>query len=158
MVENLPTKITLIVAPIVYIVEYLVGGWYVGLTWLLIFMALDVLTGFYRAIMRGNLRSKTAWQGISRKSFTLVVVIIAAGLDKMFLSDASILRNAVVALLISVEGLSLTENLSQIGVYVPKFIKDRLQIIKEEAESAGTQVTVKDSPESVEVTVEKKAQ
>ena len=88
---------------------YLFGGVkYLDL--LLVLSILDVITGVIKAWKFKKLRSRSAWFGYVRKMLSFLVVIVAN------------------------EGLSITENLAQIGVKIPAAITDRLHVIEEENE------------------------
>ncbi|KAF6547802.1 MULTISPECIES: phage holin family protein [Bacillus] len=111
---------------------YLFGGVkYLDL--LLVFSIIDVLTGVIKAWKFKNLRSRSAWFGYVRKMLSFLVIIVANIVDKI-LNLNGVLTFGTVLFYIANEGLSITENLAQIGVKIPGFITDRLHVIENESE------------------------
>ncbi|MDM5217027.1 holin family protein [Bacillus sp. PW192] len=107
---------------------YLFGGVkYLDL--LLVFSIIDVLTGVIKAWKFKNLRSRSAWFGYVRKMLSFLVIIVANIVDKI-LNLNGVLTFGTVLFYIANEGLSITENLAQIGVKIPGFITDRLHVIE----------------------------
>ncbi|ODB74126.1 phage holin family protein [Bacillus velezensis] len=111
---------------------YLFGGVkYLDL--LLVFSIIDVLTGVIKAWKFKSLRSRSAWFGYVRKMLNFLVIIVANIVDTI-LNLNGVLTFGTVLFYIANEGLSITENLAQIGVKIPKFITDRLHVIENESE------------------------
>ncbi len=100
---------------------------------LLVFSIIDVLTGVIKAWKFKNLRSRSAWFGYVRKMLSFLVIIVANIVDKI-LNLNGVLTFGTVLFYIANEGLSITENLAQIGVKIPGFITDRLHVIESESE------------------------
>lgn len=93
----------------------------------------DILTGVVKAAKEGNLRSKNAWFGYVRKFFSFAVVILANIIDQIANLGGALVFSTVL-FYIANEGLSILENLAQMGVKIPSFIKDRLQVIEKDTE------------------------
>lgn len=111
---------------------YLFGGVkYLDL--LLVFSIIDILTGVIKAWKFKNLRSRNAWFGYVRKMLNFLVIIVANFVDQI-LNLNGVLTFGTVLFYIANEGLSITENLAQIGVRIPGFITDRLHVIENESE------------------------
>jgi toxin secretion/phage lysis holin len=100
---------------------------------LLILIIIDILTGIVKAWKMGKLRSHSAWFGYVRKMLTFLVIIVANIMDQV-LGLSGVLTFGTVLFYISQEVLSITENLAQVGVKVPKAITDRLQVIEEKSQ------------------------
>ncbi|MEC1338046.1 holin family protein [Bacillus velezensis] len=100
---------------------------------LLVFSIIDVLTGVIKAWKFKNLRSRSAWFGYVRKMLSFLVIIVANIVDKI-LNLNGVLTFGTVLFYIANEGLSITENLAQIGVKIPGFITDRLHVIESESD------------------------
>jgi toxin secretion/phage lysis holin len=94
-------------------------------------MLLDILTGITKAWKNKKLRSRSAWFGYVRKILVFVVVILANIIDKI-LGLNGVLTFGTVLFYVANEGLSIVENLAQIGVKVPKAISERLHVIENE--------------------------
>lgn len=118
----------------------LLGGWDAGLSSLLIFMAVDYLTGLVLAgvfhksqkSQQGALESRAAWKGLLRKAVILGVVLIACRLDLIL--GATIIRDATVIACCGNELLSITENIGLMGVPLPKPIIRAIDVLQEKNE------------------------
>ncbi|WP_456273643.1 phage holin family protein [Bacillus sp. AK031] len=93
----------------------------------------DIITGIVKAWKFGKLRSRSAWFGYVRKMLTFLVIIVANMMDQV-LGLSGVLTFGTVLFYISQEVLSITENLAQVGVNVPKAITDRLQVIEDKSQ------------------------
>ncbi|AKD30276.1 MULTISPECIES: phage holin family protein [Bacillus] len=96
---------------------------------LLILSILDVVTGIIKAWKLKKLRSRNAWFGYVRKMLSFLVVIVANVIDTITNLNG-VLTFGTVLFYIANEGLSITENLAQIGVKIPAVITDRLHVIE----------------------------
>jgi len=100
---------------------------------LLVLIIIDIITGIVKAWKFKKLRSRSAWFGYVRKMLTFLVIIVANIMDQI-LGLSGVLTFGTVLFYVSQEVLSITENLAQVGVKVPKAITDRLQVIEEKSE------------------------
>lgn len=113
----------------------LFGGWDTALQTLVIFMAIDYITGLIVAGVfkksnkteTGALDSKAGWKGLCKKGMTLLIVLIAARLDIMM--DSTFIRDAVVIGYIANEGISIIENAGLMGVPIPPAIKKGIETL-----------------------------
>lgn len=103
---------------------------------LLLLMLLDIITGVAKAIKNENLWSRKSLFGYARKVLVLVVIILANVIDQILGLQGAV-AYATVLFYIANEGLSILENLAQVGVLVPTSIAEKLQSI----ESSGKRVT-----------------
>ena len=95
----------------------------------LIFMGIDIITGWAKALKNGNLWSTKSVYGAGRKVLALFVVIIANIIDNILnLNGALIL--VIMFYYIATEGLSILENLAEMNVPFPKQIKEKLEVLK----------------------------
>lgn len=108
----------------------LFGGWDTLLTVLLSMMAVDYVSGLLVGCLGrsakteyGGLSSKVGAQGLLKKGLMLLVVLIAAMLDRAMGSGTAMCRDAACWFYIANEGLSLLENLSLAGVPFPERIR-----------------------------------
>lgn len=112
---------------------YLIGGWQLLLTILVIFMCLDIATGLIKALIQKKLNSKIGYRGFLKKATIMLVIILANWLDILTTSEVPIFKTLAIYFYIGMEGLSVLENLSHIGIPIPKSITKYLnQIAKEE--------------------------
>ena len=116
------------------------GGWSSGLTTLLIFMAIDyisglVVAGVFHASPKsetGALESRAGWKGLVRKGMTLVIVLIGCRLDMLL--GLNYIRDALVIAFILNEVISITENAGLMGVPMVKPLKDAIELLKDRSE------------------------
>ncbi|TCO70633.1 phage holin family protein [Marinisporobacter balticus] len=109
----------------------LIGGWDYVINILAIFIILDYMSGVMRSIKLKQLDSQVGFIGILKKGAIFVVVILANQLDYIFVKDTPILRTMVCYFYIANEGISITENLTILGVPMPRFITTSLNKLKE---------------------------
>jgi toxin secretion/phage lysis holin len=106
---------------------YLFGG-VKFLHLLVLLMALDIITGVFKAIKNENLWSRKSLFGYARKILVLAVIIVANVVDQVLDLDGMV-AYATVLFYIANEGLSIMENLAQIGVIVPSNLAEKLKSI-----------------------------
>ena len=124
-----------------------VGGWlgyFLGgndglLIALVLFAAVDYLTGVMCAISDKALSSNVGFKGICRKVLIFLLVGIANILDVHVIGTGSVLRTAVIFFYISNEGVSLLENAAHLGLPVPEKIKAVLEQLHDRAEKTETE-------------------
>jgi len=121
------TKIQIAAAGIGGWLGYFLGGKDGMLITLIVFMALDYITGLMCAIMDKKLSSAVGFKGICKKALILMLVGVANILDIYVVGQGSALRGAVIAFYLSNEGLSLLENAAYIGLPIPEKLRDILE-------------------------------
>lgn len=111
-------------------------GWFLGgldgfLYALLVFVAIDYVTGVLCAIVDKKLSSEIGAKGIFKKVLIFVLVGVAHILDTQILSSSSgnngALRTAVIFFYLNNEGISILENSSHIGLPIPGKLKEILK-------------------------------
>lgn len=123
-----------------------IGGWlgfFLGgldgmLIALIIFMALDYVTGIMRAVLDKSLSSRIGFKGIFKKALILIMVGIANIVDVHVVGTGSALRGAVICFYLSNEGLSLLENAAYIGLPVPEKLKNVLEQLHSRSEKESS--------------------
>lgn len=121
------------------------GGWDAALQVLIGLMAADYVTGLIVAGVfkrsgkseTGALESRAGFKGLVRKCTILMLVWVAAMLDR--LTGAAYIRTAVCLFFIGNEGLSILENTALMGVPYPAFIKNALEAMRDKGDGAKTQ-------------------
>ena len=109
------------------------GGWDAALISLLLFMAVDYLSGLIVAGVfhssdkseTGTLNSAVCWQGLLKKGMTLIIVLVAARLDIVL--GTAFVRDAVVIAYIVNETISIIENAGLMGLPVPDIIMQAIE-------------------------------
>ena len=119
-------KIQMAVAAIGGWLGYFLGGMDGLMIALIIFMALDYITGLMCAVIDKKLSSAVGFRGICKKVLILMLVGVANVVDVHVVGTGSALRGAVIAFYLSNEGLSLLENAAHIGLPIPDKMKDVL--------------------------------
>ncbi|RLJ90109.1 phage holin family protein [Planococcus citreus] len=110
------------------------------LDFLMVLMAFDILTGIFKAIKNGNLWSRKSLFGYARKILIFGVIIVANIIDQILGLNGAI-TYATVIFYIANEVLSITENLAEIGVLVPKELAEKLKVMQPgENASLGSQL------------------
>lgn len=116
------------------------------LVWILIaVMTIDFITGLICGAMgkskkteNGFIASTTAFIGLMKKALILLVVLLAALLDRAVSAGAGITFDAVMGAtclwFIASEGFSILENVATMGIPVPKILLRLLEIMKEKAD------------------------
>ena len=105
---------------------YFLGGLDGLMIALIIFMALDYITGIMCAVIDKRLSSAVGFKGICKKVLILMLVGVANVMDVHVVGTGSALRGAVIAFYLSNEGLSLLENAAHIGLPIPDRMKNVL--------------------------------
>ena len=115
-------------------VFYFLGGADTLLKVTVSLILLDYLTGFTKAIMTTGLNSSKGLMGIVRKTMYLSAIILSVLLDKVtHLNEAGLsFRTIMLLYMIGTEGISILENLSIMGIKMPKKIENMLEKLKDE--------------------------
>ena len=116
-------KIQMAVAAIGGWLGYFLGGMDGLMIALIVFMALDYITGLMCAMIDKKLSSAVGFKGICKKVLILLLVGVANIVDVHVVGTGSALRGAVVCFYLSNEGLSLLENAAYIGLPVPEKLR-----------------------------------
>ena len=113
----------------------LLGGWDNGLITLVLFMAIDYITGLIVAGIfhqskkteTGALESRAGFKGLCRKGVVLLFVLIANRLDIVL--NVSYIRDAVVIGFMANELISIIENAGLMGLPLPAVINNAVDIL-----------------------------
>lgn len=122
------------------VLSWLYGGFGESLVVLVVFMALDYVTGlivagvFHRSTKSetGALESKAGWKGLCRKGATLAIVMMGALLDRV--AGTNCVKDAVIVGFIFNEGVSILENTALMGVEYPQAIKNALDLLNKKGD------------------------
>ena len=132
------SKIQIIINSIAGVVGAVLGFMYgevTGLFWALIaFMALDYITGVVVAAINKQLSSEVGFRGLAKKLMILVFVSLGHIADMYVLGGTPVAMSAVMLFYIANEGLSIIENAGNLGLPVPKKLKDIMVQLKKESE------------------------
>lgn len=112
-------------------VTYAFGTWDTVLTVLIIFMALDYVTGLMCGMYNKELSSQVGFKGLIKKCLILIVLIVAVLLDRLINEGTWVFRTLVAYFYIANEGISIVENAARLGLPVPKKLVEILSQLKE---------------------------
>lgn len=126
-----------------------VASFFTGLPpiiWVLIaVMSIDYITGIICGLMgkspnteNGGVSSKMAFKGLLKKALILLVVLLAALLDKAVSMGTGVSFEAVAGAtclwFIASEGFSILENAAAMGIPIPKVLMQALEIMRKKGE------------------------
>ena len=112
---------------------YLIGGFDIAIQSLLIVMVVDYLTGIASAIYNKELSSKIGFKGILKKFSYLCVVALSVVIDNLT-GQSGLIRTLVIYFFVANDGLSIIENMAEMGVKLPQKLIDSLEQIKKKGE------------------------
>lgn len=123
----------------------LFGGWDAALTTLIIFMAIDyisglIVAGVFHASKKsetGALESRAGWKGLIRKCFTLLFVLVAYRLDLAI--GVEYIRDTVIIGFIANELISIVENMGLMGIPLPPIVTKAIDILTKKQEQEGNE-------------------
>ena len=108
------------------------GGWDKSLEILLIFIIMDYITGVAAAFKTKTLKSSVGFEGLMKKGAIFLIVILAAQLDRITGNTAGVFRTSTAFFFIANDGLSIVENVGEMGVKLPKIITNALTKLRDE--------------------------
>lgn len=107
---------------------------------LLILMVIDQISGMLVAMMgkskktkNGGLSSYVSWKGISKKVLTLLIVAVSHQID--LLLQINYVMEITTYGLIANEIISILENYSLTGAWIPDILKKMVEVLKERGEN-----------------------
>ena len=117
-----------------------------GLRLLLLLMALDYASALVLAALgkspksaTGGLDSRAGFAGLARKAMILVLVLLAAILDRLTGSAACV--GAVTLFYTVNEAISILENAVLLGVPIPRQLSQALDVAKKRQQADGSEKT-----------------
>lgn len=112
-------------------VAALLGGWDAALKVLVALTVLDYISGVIKGIITKRLSSCAGLSGGLRKISIYLAVALAVLLDDFLGAPGIAFRLLTIGYYTAVEGISIIENLIEIGVPAPPFLKEVLIQVKE---------------------------
>lgn len=122
-----------VVSGILTTIVFLLGGLDIALKSLLIVMLIDYLTGVASAIYNKKLNSNIGFKGIVKKFCYLLIVALAVVIDNLT-GQYGIIRTLVIYFLVSNDGISILENMGELGIKLPSKLLDVLEQLKNKGE------------------------
>lgn len=122
-----------VVSGVLTTIVFLLGGLDIALKSLLIIMLIDYLTGVASAIFNKKLNSNIGFKGIIKKLCYLFAVAFAVVLDNLT-GNHGLIRTLVIYFLVSNDGISILENLAELGVKLPSKLLEVLEQLKDKGD------------------------
>lgn len=113
------------------VITSFLGGWDAPLRILLFLMLLDYITGVLGAYKARTLNSDVMFWGGIRKGVVLFVIAMSVMIDEMLSDGAPIFRTLALYFYSGREGLSVLENIGNLGVPLPTGLKKVLEQIQQ---------------------------
>ena len=130
------TKVQIALTAIGGWLGYFLGGLDGLMIALIVFVAIDYVTGVMCAIADKKLSSAVGFKGICRKVLIFLLVGVAHVADTQVVGSGSALRTAVICFYLSNEGVSLLENAAHLGLPVPDKLKAVLEQLHDRDKAA----------------------
>lgn len=116
------------------------GGWSDALITLIVFMAVDYVTGLAVAGIfkkskkseSGALESRAGFKGICRKGVALLIVLVAVRLD--IVMQTTYIKDAVIIAFVANESISIIENAGLMGIPIPGVITKAIDVLKKNSD------------------------
>lgn len=141
-------------------------GWAFGgldgfLYTLIVFVAIDYITGVICAIVDKKLSSDAGYRGILQKIMIFVVVAVGNIIDVLLLNgQGSPLRTMIIFFYLSNEGLSILEHAARLNIPIPAQLKSvilQLREKEEETDAESDDVIESSSEEAEQYTEEEQS-
>lgn len=135
-INNIKLGICTVTGAVGSFIVSLFGGWSADMTTLLIFMGIDLLTGWILAgifkksskTKNGALESKASFRGLCKKGGILICVLVAYRLDLSL--GTTYIKTAVIIGFMVNELISLVENIGLMGVPMPPQLTKAIELLK----------------------------
>lgn len=127
-------------AKIIFSLSGGVFGWFFGafdslIYALIAFTVIDYITGVLVAIHNKRVSSEIGFRGISKKVMIFTLVALGHIIDQYIISSGSSIRTMIVMFYLSNEGISIIENAGNMGLPLPRKLKEIIQQINNRDDS-----------------------
>jgi len=120
----------------------LFGGWDTGIGTLILFMAIDFLSGlavagvFHKSVKTesGTLESKAGFKGLCRKCMALLFVLVAHRLDLSL--GTPYIRDTVIIGFMANELISIVENAGLMGLPLPAALINAIDLLNKKSQTS----------------------
>lgn len=108
------------------VLGWLLGGFDSLAYALVVFLAIDYITGVLLAIYEKKASSDIGFKGICKKGVIFTLVALGNIIDQHIFGSGSAFRTMLIMFYLSNEGISILENAAKMGVPFPQKLKDAL--------------------------------
>ena len=141
--DNIKIWVTSAIGAVGGFISAAFGGWTSAMATLIIFMAIDYITGLLVAgvfkkskkTKNGALESRAGFKGLCRKGVMLLIVLVACRLDIEL--HTTYIRDAVCIAFIANETISVTENAMLMGLPFPKALRGAIELMNTRGDEQG---------------------
>ena len=113
--------------------KFIYGGDLTLLYFLMVLMAIDIITGLAKAFKNKDLWSRKSMYGFGRKILIFCIIILANIIDQILKLNNGLVM-VTIFFYIANEGLSIVENCAEMGVLIPNEIGEKLKVIRGNSE------------------------
>lgn len=92
---------------------------------------IDYLTGLIKAYVNKELNSKIGLKGLLKKLAIFVIILLSFEIDKLIVANGA-LKSMTIFYYVSIECLSIFENIGKMGVPIPNFLKGKLEQLNQD--------------------------
>ncbi|NQX60448.1 phage holin family protein [Paenibacillus qinlingensis] len=115
------------------IITYTFGGWNELISLFLMAILVDYVTGIAASIKeQQGLNSQVGFWGLARKGLMLLVIMLAHRMD--ILLDTDLMMTGAIYFYLANEFISITENYGRLGLPLPVFLKQMIQVLRSKGE------------------------
>jgi toxin secretion/phage lysis holin len=115
------------------IARYTFGGWCELAGLFMISILVEYVTGIAVSIKeQKGLNSRIFFWGLARKGLMLLVIMLAHRMD--ILLDTDLMMTGAIYFYLANEFISITENYGRLGLPLPVFLKQMLQVLRSKGE------------------------
>lgn len=118
----------------------LLGGWDSAFEILLIIITLDYITGLANAFKKKEVNSRIGYMGIMKKISIFIVIILSAQMDRIVGDENHLFRNCTSFFFSANEAISVLENVGQLGIKLPSFLKNSFVNLKDTCDSSTSKI------------------
>ncbi|GKU79928.1 holin family protein [Paenibacillus sp. L3-i20] len=112
------------------IITFAFGSWTESLTFLLVAIAVDYITGVSASLTEGKgLSSALGSWGLARKGLMLLVILLAHRID-VLMDTSGVTMGAAIYFYIANELISITENYGRLGLPLPDRIRRIIEVLR----------------------------
>lgn len=134
---DLEITVKTICAAIGGVLVYLFGPCDALIIALVAVVVIDYITGVMSAAFRRTISSAEGFKGLLKKVAIFALVALASLLDKLVPSTNEAVRASVCIFYIANEGISILENVGEMGVPLPKILKEILSKLQSGSEESA---------------------
>ncbi|NRF90495.1 phage holin family protein [Paenibacillus frigoriresistens] len=108
---------------------YAFGEWNELLSLFLMAILVDYITGIAASMKeQRGLNSQVGYWGLARKGLMLLVIMLAHRMD--ILMDTDLMMTGAIYFYLANEFISITENYGRLGLPLPGFLKQMIQVLR----------------------------